>query len=507
MTSIQIFDGNNTIGGNKIYIEEKGHGIFLDFGMNFKKYGDFFQQFISPRSMRGIHDLIYLNLIPKLDIYRKDLIPRDLDISSYQSLNVEAILLSHAHMDHCGNIGLLKPDYPIIASPSTIMLLKALIDSSSFPMLGSDVVYYSLKAPKGDGRILVTDRSKDIGRDFICTENFSESLHDFFALTTKSRKKFDEGNLSLLKDFSSSFEINAYEVDHSIYGATAYIFSGDNTVAYTGDFRLHGKKRNKSEEFIKKAKDASILIIEGTRAARGDINESEEIVYNNCLKTAEEAKGLIVADFTARNFERLEMFDLIAKKLGRTMIITAKDAYLLNALNKTDNIDRIKDLRVYRDLKITSKGWEKFLLNIEREINFIDPFDISKEQDKFMICFSLYDIKNLLDIKPNKGLYIYSSSEAFEEKSEFDFHVLNNWLKYFNFEIVGFDIIEENNKFKPRFTKGYHASGHVSKSDLIRAIETIDPEIIIPVHTDNPKWFIENFENTVLLEDNEIRKI
>ena len=95
-----------------------------------------------------------------------------------------------------------------------------------------------------------------------------------------------------------------------------------------------------------------------------------------------------------------------------------------------------------------------------------------------MICFSLYDIKNLLDIKPNKGLYIYSSSEAFEENSEFDFHVLNNWLKYFNFEIVGFDIIEENNKFKPRFTKGYHASGHVSKSDLIRAIETIDPEII-----------------------------
>ena len=74
MTSIQIFDGNNTIGGNKIYIEEKGHGIFLDFGMNFKKYGDFFQQFISPRKPRGIHDLIQLNLIPRLNIYRKDLV-------------------------------------------------------------------------------------------------------------------------------------------------------------------------------------------------------------------------------------------------------------------------------------------------------------------------------------------------------------------------------------------------------------------------------------------------
>ena len=37
MTSIQIFDGSNTIGGTKIYIEEKGEGVFLDFGMNFKK--------------------------------------------------------------------------------------------------------------------------------------------------------------------------------------------------------------------------------------------------------------------------------------------------------------------------------------------------------------------------------------------------------------------------------------------------------------------------------------
>ncbi len=35
MTSITIYDGSNTIGGNKIYLEESGEGIFLDFGMNF----------------------------------------------------------------------------------------------------------------------------------------------------------------------------------------------------------------------------------------------------------------------------------------------------------------------------------------------------------------------------------------------------------------------------------------------------------------------------------------
>ncbi|MFX1568567.1 MAG: MBL fold metallo-hydrolase [Promethearchaeota archaeon] len=502
MTSIQIFDGIDTIGGNKIYLEEKGKGILLDFGMNFKKYGDFFHQFMSPRSIRGIYDLINLKLIPKLNIYREDLIPTDLDISSYPSLNVEAILLSHAHMDHCGNIGLLKQQYPIIASPSTIMLLKSMLDSVSTSMLGSDVAYYSPKRTKEDGRILETDRRIDIGRNFICTENYSNSFSDFLTKSTKSKKIFEEGILNVLSNFTSNFKIEAYEVDHSIYGATAYIISGDTIIAYTGDFRLHGKKGKKSEQFIKKAKEASVLIIEGTRAAREDVNESEEIVFENCLRTAEEAKGLIIADFTARNFERLEMFKKIAEKIGRQLIITLKDAYLLNALENANEDVNLNNLTMYRDLKQVYKGWEKYIMNDDRKIDYIDPVHISKEPEKFICCFSLYDVKNLLDINIRKGTYIYSSSEAFEEESEFDFICLKRWLDFFEFEVVGFDVIKEVNKIKPIFEKGFHASGHLSKSDLIRSIEIIDPDILIPVHTDSPDWFYQTFDNTLRMESN-----
>jgi len=506
MTSITVYDGTSTIGGSKIYLEEKGEGLFLDFGMNFKKYSDFFQEFISPRKPRGIHDLIQLNLIPKINVYRNDLVPIDVDFSSYPSLNVNAVLISHAHMDHCGNIGLLKPDYPIIASPSTLMLLKAMLDCSS-AMLGSDVAYYSLKVPNEDKRLLKPIKFKDYGRDFICTESYSESFKEFLHLSTKSKTKLNEGNLTVLSDFSSNFEIKAFEVDHSIYGATAYIISGDNTIAYTGDFRLHGKKRKSSEEFIQKAKGASILIIEGTRAAREDVYESEPAVYEKCLGTAEEAKGLIIADFTARNFERLEMFDSIAKKIDRTLVITPKDAYLLKALEKADEIDRIKNIRIYDGLKSTTKGWEKYLINEEREINYVDPAEISKDPEKFMICFSLFDIKNLLDIKPNKGSYIYSSSEAFTEESEFDFVRLNNWLKFFGFDIYGFEIIEEEGKEKPKFIKGFHASGHASRKDLLRAIDTINPDVVIPVHTDNPEWFKDNLDKVILMKDGENYKI
>jgi len=109
----------------------------------------------------------------------------------------------------------------------------------------------------------------------------------------------------------------------------------------------------------------------------------------------------------------------------------------------------------------------------------------------------------LLDIKPTNGTYIYSSSEAFEEETEFDFIRLSKWLGHFGFKIYGFEIIEEEGRLKPIFSRGFHASGHASQNDLRWAIDTIDPDIIIPVHTDNPQWFKENFDNTFLVKDGE----
>jgi ribonuclease J len=298
-------------------------------------------------------------------------------------------------------------------------------------------------------------------------------------------------------------DIKAYELDHSIYGATGYLVSGNKTVAYTGDFRLHGKKGQKSKEFFQKAKEASVLIIEGTRAGRDIVNESEEIVYNNCLKTAQKSNGLIVADFTARNFERLEIFNQIAKKVNRFLVVTAKDAYMLSALKKADGTDRMQNILVYNELKSSKKNWEKILFKENPKIKYIDPTEINKDQNKYITCFSLYDLKNLLDIQPTKGTYIYSSSEAFEEESEFDFIRLYNWLKHLKFDIYGFEISEKGDRLKPKFMEGFHASGHASKSDLIKAIEIIDPETIIPVHTDNPEWFNKQFDNVVLLTETE----
>lgn len=88
MVSLTVYDGATGIGGNKLYLEEGGYGVFLDFGKNFGKYSAFYEEFLKNRDTRGIHDLMYLHSLHKLNIYRPDLIPSDLSMSQYPALNM-----------------------------------------------------------------------------------------------------------------------------------------------------------------------------------------------------------------------------------------------------------------------------------------------------------------------------------------------------------------------------------------------------------------------------------
>jgi ribonuclease J len=184
MTSITVYDGTDTIGGNKIYFEEKERGVFLDFGMNFKKYQHYFQEFLKERSSRGIYDLILLDLIPHLKNYREDLIPPDLDLSSYPKLNIEAILISHPHMDHFGNIGLLDVNIPLIASPITFALIKGMADSSNMT-LNLEVAFYSQKVQAECDKALKAKRDEYKTRNIVSTRPLSEALISFLTTNLK----------------------------------------------------------------------------------------------------------------------------------------------------------------------------------------------------------------------------------------------------------------------------------------------------------------------------------
>jgi len=510
MATITVFDGATTIGGNKIYVEENNSGVFLDFGKNFKTYGKYFQEFLNPRSIRGLNDLLQLDLIPKIGNYRTDLVPSDLDITTYPKLDIEAVLLTHAHQDHFGNIGMLDPEIPLVCSPITMAFLKGILDSANADMT-TEVAYFTVKNTiDSQGKIMKSKGNKHTRREFYTTESSSDALCDFMERPAKSKKSFNEcREVSDLQSVKLPFEVEAYNVDHSIYGATAYILKGDTIIAYTGDFRLHGKQAKSSQEFLKNAKNASVLISEGTRVGHESATEeSEEIVRDSCREVIELASDLVIADFSNRHIERLETFSEIATEVGREIVIPAKTAYILHSLEQIDGVDRLQNYLIYDELKSRKLFWEtETFVNTPLSNLYITSENIAKNPENYILCFSFFDLKHLLDIRPEKGTYVYSSSEAFDEESEFDFQRLDQWLKYFNFEVFGFELNRKGSEFELKFEKRFHASGHISQTDLFKAIKEVDPDIIIPVHTENPKWFAENFDNVKLADHGNAIKV
>jgi ribonuclease J len=140
---------------------------------------------------------VYLDFLPKLNIYRPDLIPADLSMNQYPTLNVSAVLLSHAHVDHCGNIGMLRKDIPIVASSESIVIIKGMQDTVNASIVG-DTTYISRRQPANElGLYLESVANMNyLGRDFYCTRTPSEELTSFISKrpgqdAPKARKKLE----------------------------------------------------------------------------------------------------------------------------------------------------------------------------------------------------------------------------------------------------------------------------------------------------------------------------
>lgn len=210
-----------------------------------------------------------------------------------------------------------------------------------------------------------------------------------------------------------------------------------------------------------------------------------------------------MADFSARNFERLESFEDIALKTGKELVVTAKDAYMLQSLACVDGVCRTESVRIYDE--IIDKGkrkWESVQVRKHCGDQYVSHNSIRDNPDNYLLCFSFFDMKHLLDVKPTGGTYIYSACEAFTEEMEIDFRRLWQWLRRFNITPCGFSMKKsKEGDDEIIFDKQYHDSGHASGEDITWVIEQIDPDCIVPIHTEARDWFDKNFENAKLVNE------
>ena len=106
-TKITFYGGVHEIGGNKFLVEDKGTKIFLDFGMQMSKVNQYFAEFVNPRTCNGMGDLFEFELLPRLrGLYRRDY-AKHMRFGGDEETTYDAVLITHAHVDHCAYIKLL----------------------------------------------------------------------------------------------------------------------------------------------------------------------------------------------------------------------------------------------------------------------------------------------------------------------------------------------------------------------------------------------------------------
>lgn len=497
MVSITCYGGVDEIGGNKIIVRDGDTRFSFDFGTSFKRRHDYFEEYLKPRPGVGLRDVLYMDLLPRLEgIYRHDLVPspdfwaRWRAAPEYRRLTLDGVLLSHAHLDHSGYISFLDPEIPIYSTVMTAFISKAMQDSGQADF-ESEVCYANLR--KLDKGVL---RSAKISkqRPFVFVDGMpgSGTASSFWNRLPAKTKEFQLTTNASPPDKIGSLPLRHLPVDHSIYGATAFaVQTSEGWLGYTGDLRLHGGDQEETRRFTAEMRKKSplALICEGTRA--GDASgASEADVYENALREVRQARSLVVADFGARNVERLVTFLGIARETGRKLVVLGKDAYLLEAMHlaspqRVPDIRSCPDILVYEAPKAAVRPWERELR--ERYASrVVGANDVRQQQGECILCFSFWDVNDLIDIEPEEGVYIYSSSEAYSEEQEMDLRRLRNWLKHLDMRFVG-DPEGGDQRF--------HSSGHASGPDLLEIVRTIGPRILVPIHTEDAQYFVTNLRS------------
>jgi len=462
--NIEILGGKNEIGGNKIIVEHKGTRILLDFGMSFGQSAKFFSEFLQPRKCAALSDFFELGLLPDIKgIYRHDYL-KHME-RPQENRSIDAVLLSHAHADHAQYVHFLRHDIPIYCTQATKIILQALEGTGSNTC--SDLV---------TGCEAFTFYTNKKGEKSRVTSKQTEYAFSREYKLMQPNNKVQIGCL----------EVEMVPVDHSLPGACGFIiYSDEGNLVYTGDIRFHGSNAELSRNFVKKAKAVAPtwLLVEGTRIDQDD-GCSENDVKQEISKLIHNAPGLVFVEFPIRDLDRTNTIYQSAKSNYRKFVVNLKLAYLIDALGDLCPFS-LDDVLILVPRKswglITKSGIEQ--KNVEQDydtwertylsrLNSITYEELCNNPQNYVVTMSMWEIGQLVDIKPQKAIWIKSSCEPFCEEMELDEERKKHWLSHF--------------KIQEFFA---HASGHASGNEIRSMVKEINAQHVIPIHTEHPEMF------------------
>ena len=247
-----------------------------------------------------------------------------------------------------------------------------------------------------------------------------------------------------------NIHIRPLVIDHSAVDSYMFVIEAEGKrVLYTGDFRMHGLRHHILEKLVNTyIGEVDVLITEGTSLSR-DAEEciSEAAVLEDISSYIQDGKYVFVM-CSSTNIDRIMG---IWQNMPTDKVLIC-DAYQKKILDTVLN-------NVYYESSLYRRHDSPLVLNKGPYPKYyMDHGFVS------LVRGTEYFISHIKEFPKDDVRIIYSMWTGYIEENLSLKNLLNTYPSYI-----------------------CHASGHVSKDDLVQLIELVDPDIVIPVHTDIPE--------------------
>lgn len=302
--------------------------------------------------------------------------------------------------------------------------------------------------------------AKDI---FLASHHFKEHVHKLMA---ESINTFEASEKIRFKDIT----ITPFLVDHS--ASDAYMFlieSGGKKILYTGDFRLHGfRGKGMLPTLTKYVGKVDVIITEGTNLGVTESTVLTERALQNELRKYIDEYQYVFLLCPSTNLERVcgAMHSVLKCKYF------VCDDYQYELLNIIENAWGEKS-SLYRKNQCVRYG-----------INILDRL----EEKGFLMCVrDNYIFSEIMRHFPvGKSIVLYSMWDGYLEQAD---STLPDFLKDWHWQKL-------------------HTSGHAYVDGIYEVIDTVNADVIIPIHTECGEVLCKKYaERVKLLEDRKIMSL
>lgn len=276
-------------------------------------------------------------------------------------------------------------------------------------------------------------------------------------------------------------EITPYLCDHSAFDAYMFhIACGGKTLIYSGDFRSNGRKS--FSHLLHKLSQADALIVEGTTLSRASVPPKTEVDLEQlAVEAISKTDAPVFVLMAATNIDRLVTAFKAARRSNRVLI---QDLYMAEVASAAG--ENIPNAQTFSGVRVfITNGWNGRyeLLDSKYRKNKIGKAGIAKQ--KFVMCVRP-SMKSYLEtlsdeISFDGGILFYSMWNGYKQKED-----IAEFLQFM--QSKGVQIVD------------LHTSGHADEATIRKLVEDVNPDYIIPVHTENAEWF-EQYENCSVIHD------